>query len=190
MIMAFQLKTFQGVRFALFNYNVKGVEGGTAAFDAFDVSESRPYGMATPIPYGETITLTCIADSTVLVNWRNIVRPVSAHNQLARSTASYFRVVDKGNGRIALQSEVDGWYVAVSGLGGMSEVRLEQHDKGDASTFQWEDMQRGDLMLMSLKTHRYLTVDPHAGSLCSADSPGTRPDRKDGSCFLWAKAGK
>jgi hypothetical protein len=134
--------------------------------------------------------LTSIADSTVLVNWRNVVRPVSADNQLARSAASRFRVVDRGNGRIALQSEVGGGFVAVSGLGGMSEVRCAAHDTGDASTFQWEDMQRGDLMLMSLKTHRYLTVDPHAGSLCSANSSGTRPDRKDGSCFVWGIAGK
>jgi xylan 1,4-beta-xylosidase len=189
-IMAFQLTTFQGVRFALFNYNLKGMEGGTAAFDEFEVNEPRPYGITMPIPYGETITLTSIADSTVMVNWKNVVRPVSADNQLARSAASHFRVVDKGNGRIALQTEVDGRFVAVLGSGGMSEVRCETPDMGDASTFQWEDMQRGDLMLMSLKTHRYLTIDPHAGSLCSADSPGTRPDRKDGSCFVWAKSGK
>jgi beta-xylosidase len=189
-IMAFQLRTFQGVRFALFNYNLKGAEGGTAAFDEFDVNEPRPYGITKPIPYGKTIALTSMADSTVLVNWRNCLRPVSVHNQLARSTASLFRVFDKGNGRIALQSETDGGYVAVSGLGGMSEVRVEKHDMGDASTFQWVDMQRGDVMLMSLKTHRYLSVDPHAGSLCSADSPGTRPDRKDGSCFVWARSGR
>ena len=48
-----------------------------------------------------------------------------------------------------------------------------------------EDMLRGNLMLMSLKTHRYLFVDPQAQSLYSADSQGTRPDRKDGSCFAW-----
>jgi xylan 1,4-beta-xylosidase len=51
--------------------------------------------------------------------------------------------------------------------------------------FQWQDMLRGDLMLMSLKTNRYLFADPNALSLCSADSPGARPDRKEGSCFVW-----
>jgi beta-xylosidase len=188
-IMAFQLKTFQGVRFALFNYNVKGVEGGIAAFDAFDVNEPRPYGLTKPIPYGETITFTDLADSTVLVNWKNFLRPVSISHQLAKSAASHFEIIDKGNGRIALQSEVGGGFVSVTGNGGMSEVRIEKDDKGDASTFQWQDMLRGDLMLMSLKTHRYLFVDPFAGSLCSADSPGARPDRKDGSCFVWTKAG-
>jgi len=70
----------------------------------------------------------------------------------------------------------------------MGEVRIEKDEKGDASTFQWQDMLRGDLMLMSLKTHRYLFVDPSAGSLCSANSAGCRPDRKDGSCFAWTKA--
>ena len=189
-IMAYQLKTFQGVRFSLFNYNVKGVEGGTAAFDRFDVNEPRPYGLTTPIPYGEAITLMSLADSTILVNWNNSLRPVSVHDRLAQSAASHFRVIDKGSGRIALQSEIDGSTVTVTGLGGISEVRIEKKDNGDASTFQWEDMQRGDLMLMSLKTHRYLFVDPYAGSLCSADSPGARPDRKDGSCFVWTRSGK
>lgn len=46
-------------------------------------------------------------------------------------------------------------------------------------------MLQGDLMLMSLSTYRYLFADPFARSLMSADSPGTRPDRKDGSCFVW-----
>jgi hypothetical protein len=33
--------------------------------------------------------------------------------------------------------------------------------------------------------HRYLFADPFAGSLASADAPGARPGRKDGSCFTW-----
>ena len=187
-IMAFQLKTFQGVRFALFNYNVKGAIGGIAAFERFEVYEPRPYGLTRPIPYGETVTFTNLADSTVLVNWRNFLRPVSRSHQLAKGPGSRFRIIDKGNGRIALQSEIGGGFVSVTGKGRISEVRIENTDRGDASTFQWQDMQRGDVMLMSLKAHRYLCVDPNAGSLCSADSPGTRPDRKDGSCFVWMKA--
>ncbi|MFH0992449.1 MAG: glycoside hydrolase 43 family protein [bacterium] len=187
-IMAYQLKTFQGVRFALFNYNARGMEGGTAAFNTFDVTELRPYGLTTPIPYGETVSFMNLADSSVLVNWKNILRPISYSNPLAKTVASHFNVIDRGNGRIALQSEVGGGFVSVTGNGGMSEVRIEKDDTGNASTFQWQDMLRGDLMLMSLKTNRYLFVDPFAGSLCSADSPGTRPDRKDGSCFTWKRA--
>lgn len=188
-IMVFQLKTFQGVRFALFNYTVKAEEGGTAVFDDFDVKEPRPYGITRPIPYGETISLRSLADSTVLVNWKRCLRPLPVHHQLAQGTASHFIVCDRGQGRIALQSVVDGGVVTVKGTGAMSEVRIEKQESGDASTFQWEDMQRGDLMLMSLTTHRYLFVDPYAGSLCTANSPGTRPDRKDGSCFVWARVG-
>ena len=94
-------------------------------------------------------------------------------------------MLDRGNGRVALQSVADNGFVTVKGKGGMAEVRIEREEKGDASLFQWEDMLRGDLMLMSLATHRYLFVAPDAGDLCSADSPGTRPDRKDGSCFTW-----
>lgn len=64
-------------------------------------------------------------------------------------------------------------------------MRIEKEEKGDASLFQWQDMLQGDLMLMSLATHKYLFADPNARSLSSADAPGTRPDRKDGSCFVW-----
>lgn len=186
-IMAYQLKTFQGIRFALFNYNMKGVDGGVAAFDTFEVDELRPRGLTRPIPYAQTVTFSSLADSTVLVNWNGSLRPISATHTLAKGAASHFKIVDKGHGRIALQSELGGGFVSVRGAGRMSEVRIEKIDGGDASIFQWVDMMRGDLMLMSLTTHRYLFVDPFAGSLCSADSRGTRPDRKDGSCFTWSE---
>jgi xylan 1,4-beta-xylosidase len=188
-IMAFQLKTFQGVRFALFNYNTKAVEGGVASFDSFAVNEPRPSGLSRPIPYGETVVFMSLADSTVLVNWKDALRPLPRSHQLAQGAASRFKILDRQNGRIALQSEVDGGFVTVQGSGRMSEVRIQKSDAGDASTFQWQDMQRGDVMFMSLKTHRYLFVDPNAGSLCSADSPGSRPNRRDGSCYAWTKAG-
>jgi xylan 1,4-beta-xylosidase len=187
-IMAYQLKTFQGARIALFNYNVKGVEGGTAAFDSFEVNEPRSSGLTRPIPYNQAVIFTCLADNTVLVNWNSALRSVSASHPLAKGAASRFVVVDRGNGRIALRSELAGGYVSVSADGRMSQVRIEKDDNGNASTFQWQDMLRGDLMLMSLKTHRYISVDPHTGILCSADSPGCRPDRKDGSCYAWTTA--
>jgi len=185
MIMAYALVTFQGVRYSLFNYNVNGVEGGYVDINNFVVDEPRSKGLTQPIPYDKIITLTSLADSTVLVSWKNFVRPVSASSPLAKGVAAQFKVLDRGNGRIALQSLVDNGYVTVIGLGVMGEVRIEKKESDEASTFQWEDMMRGDLMLMSLKTHRYLFVDPQAKSLTSADSPGTRPDRRDGSCFTW-----
>lgn len=184
-IMPFQLRTFQGVRYALFNYNQSNQEGGFADFNNFIVNEPRAKGLTQAIPNGKIITLTSLADSTLLVNWKRFLRPVSRTEPFAKEQLSHFRVLDRGNGRIALQSVQDGGFVTVKGMGGMAEVRIEATEQGEASLFQWQDMLRGDLMLMSLLTHRYLFVDPKAKSLCSADAQGTRPDRKDGSCFVW-----
>ena len=184
-IMPFQLRTFQGVRFALFNFNTSGMEGGYADFNNFIVNEPRSNRLTKPIPDGKIITLMNLADSTVLVNWKDFVRPVTATDRFAQGNTSYFRVLDRGNGRIALQSVADSGFVTVKNDGSMAEVRIEKQEQGDASLFQWVDMLQGDLMLMSLMTHRYLFVDPGAKSLTSANSEGTRPDRKDGSCFTW-----
>ncbi|MDP3432902.1 MAG: glycoside hydrolase, partial [Bacteroidota bacterium] len=147
-------------------------------------------GLTQPIPYGKTIQLTNLGDNEVLVNWRGFVRPVDENSPFAKGNASHFQVIDKGNGRIALKSLANGGFVTVKGLGLMADVRIEPEDQGEASTFQWQDMMRGDLMLMSLKTHRYLFADPFAGSHSSADAPGTRPDRKDGACFFWKIVGE
>lgn len=49
-------------------------------------------------------------------------------------------------------------------------------------------MLRGQCMLLSLKNHRYVAVDPLTGEPYSAESPGARPDRKDGSVFEWSEA--
>ena len=186
-IMVFQLRTFQGVRYALFNYNENGKNGGYADFNDFVVDEPRHKGLTQPIPYNKNITLTSLADSTVLVNWKHFVRPVAANSPLANSTAAQFRVLDRRNGRIALQSVADSGFVFVKGLGGMAEVRIDKVEHGDSSLFQWEDMLTGDIMLMSIYTHRYLFADPFQRSLGSADSKGTTPDHKDGSCFIWER---
>jgi beta-xylosidase len=185
-IMPYQLRTFQGIRYTLFNFNTERKEGGYADFNSFEVLEPRAKGLTKPIPYNQIITLTSIADASVLVNWRNFVRPVEAKSAFAANKANHFRVLDRGNGRIALQSVTTGGFVSIKGAAGMGEVRIETKDQGDASTFQWEDMLRGDIMLMSLANHRYLNVDPNANSLSSADAKGARPDRKGGACFSWS----
>ncbi len=184
-IMPFQLRTFQGVRFALFNFNTSGTEGGYADFNNFVVTEPRPHGLTRPIPGGKIITLTSLADSTVLVNWKDFVRPVSAGDRFARGKASCFRVLYRGNGRVALQSVADSGFVTIKDGGGMAGVRIEKQEQGNASLFQWEDMLHGDLMLLSLATHQYLFADPGSHSLAAANAKGARPDRKDGSCFVW-----
>ena len=184
-IMPYSLRTFQGVCYCLFNFNTEDREGGYADFNNFIVDEPRYRGLTQPIPYGKSITLTSIADSTILINWKGFVRPVSATDPLVKGYVPDFRILDRGNGRIALQSLSDSGFVTVKGNGLMAEVRIEKEEHGEASLFQWQDMLKGDLMLMSLATHKYLFADPQAKSLISADSPGARPDRKDGSCFTW-----
>lgn len=184
-IMPYQLKTFQGVRYALFSYSTRQIEGGYADFNRFTVTEPRCKGLTRPIPYDQLIILTSLADNTVLVNWRNHLRPVEWESPFAAGDAALFRVLDRGQGRVALQSAANGGYVTVKGEAGLAEVRIESSERGEASLFQWEDMLRDDLMLMSLYNHCYLFADPGARSLCSADARGARPDRKDGSCFGW-----
>lgn len=184
-IMVYQLRTFQGVRYTLFNYNTGEKDGGFADFNWIEVYEPQPGGLTRPIPYGNTIQLTSLGDNTLLVNWRGFLRPVNRNDRLAQGNVSHFEVIDMGQGRVALKSSANGGYVTVKGNGFMSEVRIEAEIDPVASVFQWQDMMRGDLMLMSLKTHCYLFVDPFARSHTSAQARGTRPDRKDGACFAW-----
>jgi hypothetical protein len=94
-----------------------------------------------------------------------------------------FEVVDRGKGRIALRTK-DGKYVSVGGDGKSGEVTVKSRMPGDAETFQWVDLQRGDTLFLSLATHRYM-VAPHDPGAVAADHPGPAPDRKDGSCFAW-----
>ena len=63
-------------------------------------------------------------------------------------------------------------------------VVLRPGEPGEGETLQWTESVYGDVMLLSLATHRYLRVEPSSGSV-SADHPGPKPDRKDGSCFTW-----
>jgi xylan 1,4-beta-xylosidase len=170
----FQLKTFQGVRYALFHYNTGGSPGGQADFDSFVVDEPRPRGLTRPIPYGRYITLEDLSNGNVLALVDGAMQSVT---RAERATA--FKVVDRGRGRIALQTR-SGDYVSVKG----SEVHAASGKPGDTETFQWVDLQRGDTLLLSLATHRYI-VAPRTPGPVAADHPGPSPDRKDGSCFQW-----
>jgi len=168
----FQLKTFQGVRNALFHYNARGNPGGYVDFDSFDVVEPRSRGLTKPIPLGQSIVLTDLASGNALRASNGKVQP--------DSTGTAFRVVDRGRGRIALRTPT-GEYVSVSGSGA---VALRQGKLTAAETFQWVDLQRGETLLLSLATHRYLVL-PRNGGAMSADHPGPEPGRRDGSCFGW-----
>jgi hypothetical protein len=149
-VTVFQLRTFQGVRFALFHYNTGGAHGGQADFNFFTVAEPRSRGLTRPIPVSHSITLTDLANGNALAVVDGKLQSVSGGQQ-----STSFRVVDRGRGRIALQT-ARGQYVSVGGAGKAGEVTLKSGKPGDAETFQWVDLQRGENLLLSLATHRYL----------------------------------
>lgn len=174
----FQLKTFQGVRYALFHYNAAGSPGGQADFDEFVVDEPRPRGLTKPIPYGKEIEFEDLSNGNGLALAGGIMQSITR-----AGGATAFRVVDRGRGRVALETK-SGQYLTVKGSGKAGQVGVSAGKPGDAETFQWVDLQRGDTLLLSLATHRYI-VAPNSPGPLAADHPGPAPDRKDGSCFRW-----
>lgn len=171
--MVFQLKTFQGVRYALFNYNVNGAEGGYADFDSVEIAQPMPRGLMRAIPFGRSITLASYHAETGLA---------AKGDQLSVSLPTTFKVKDMGPGRVALASGVR--HVAVDKEGGVS---LRAGKPGVAHSFQWMETPTGELLLMSIANNRYLRIDPQSGQVV-ADSPGPLPDGSDGVRFIWSHA--
>jgi xylan 1,4-beta-xylosidase len=177
--MIFQLRTFQGIRYSLFHYNLEGIPGGYADFDSLTVDEPHPNGLMRPIPFGQSITLSTYGDDCVLSVADNAFK--AAHEKTA---AVKLKVVDQGLGRVAL--ECSGGFISVAATDG-KKVILKQGKPAEAETFQWVENVYGDVMLLSLVTHRHLRIDPISLGV-TADHPGPLPDRKDGSCFIWKAA--
>ena len=161
--MIFQGKTFQGIRYSLFHFNDRGGAGGYADFDRFTVDESHPNGLMRPVPYGKTIMLTNLADNSALT--------VDGVMQ--------FKVVDRGLGRVALQSPQG--FLSVDSTD--AKIKLKKSKPAGSETFQWIETTYGDLILLSLATDCYIHVAPNGAIY--ANHPGPKPDRKDGSCFSW-----
>lgn len=182
--MIFQGRTFQGVRYSLFNYNTGGKPGGHADFERFTVHEPHPSGFTRPIPVGDTITLENMADGTVLVSKGDGLATIAAGDPAARSAAARFKVLDRKLGRVALQSVADERLVTVTGLGEKGRVSLERDHGGDSQSFQWTEMPRGDLLLLSLTSHRHLRITPDQ-NIVTADAPGAQADRRNGGSFTW-----
>jgi len=183
----YQLKTFQGVRYALFAFNTAGREGGYAEFDNFRVAEPLA-DRSQNLPVGKVITLTNLANGTAV--WGNpngLLHWARPDEKEAGSPAARFRVLDRGQGRVALEATDGRGFVTVVGLGLSGDVRLASPETA-GSLFQWQDLLRGQCMLLSLKTHRYVGLDPLTGEPYSAESPGARPDRKDGAVLVWTEA--
>ena len=183
--MAFQLITFQGVRLALFNYNTTGKPGGYADFDNFTLEEPRARGVERAIPVGKTIKLTSGADGTLLAadNQNTALINVAADAPGMATQNTRFQVIDLGKGRVALKA-ANGRFVSV-GSDGVSLKELGGKAAGDAESFQWVNLMRGDTMLMSLLEHKYLATKPNEPGPVTVSATGPRPDRKDGACFKW-----
>ena len=161
LIMTFQLKTFQGIRYGLFAY---GPGGGHADFDDFGVDEPHPRGLMRPIPVGETIAL--------MSHHRPEEGLSVSGEDLHMGKASSLRVEGAGLGRVVLWA--GDRHLAVRTDGALMARRGEPDL---AAQWQWMETPYGEVMLMSLETHRFLRADANA---IMADSAGPVPDGQDG----------
>ncbi|NLH15057.1 MAG: glycosyl hydrolase 43 family protein [Phycisphaerae bacterium] len=183
--MTFQLRTFQGVRPALFNFNISGQPGGYADFDNYTVEELRARGIEREIPLGKTVVFTSGADGSFLAadTQNNIMVNIAADSSGVVPQNAKFQVIDLGLGRVALKA-TNGKFVSVNAdaavLKDMADTR-----SGNAESFQWINLMRGDTMLMSLTNHRYLATKPNEPGRVTVSCTGPTPARKGGECFKW-----
>jgi beta-xylosidase len=184
--LAYQLKTFQGVRYALFAFNDRLPEGGVADFDDFTLDEPLA-DRSRDIPLGRIVTIRNLANGVAA--WANPHGVLDGERKGVRIDpgALRFRVLDRGSGRVALEAMDGSGFLTVVGRGLPSDVRLMKAESA-GSLFQWQDMLRRQFMLLSLRTNRYLGIDPETGEPYAADWPGPRPDRKDGTVLEWDDA--
>jgi hypothetical protein len=115
-----------------------------------------------------------------------MLHSASATSPEAAGDGVRFRVHDRGQGRVALESG-DGRFLTVVGEGLSADVRLMPAESAD-SLFQWQDLLRGEFMLLSLRTSRYVGIDPGTGEPYAADWPGAAADRRNGTVFHWREA--
>jgi len=177
----FQLTTFQGVRPALFNFNTTGQPGGCADFDNYTVAEPRARGIEREIPLGKTITLTSGADGSLLA--ADTQNNVLVNSTNAAAQDAHFQVIDLGKGRVALKA-VNGRLVS-AGEAGVTLKDPAGAAPGEAESFQWINLMRGDTALMSLVNHCYLATKPNEPGPVAATATGPSPARKNGVCFKW-----
>ena len=180
-ISPYQLKTFQGVRVALYAFNKEGKNGGVADFDDFNVDEPLADRTANT-PVGKKIQLANLSDGTLLDATRHGLVHIG-WNKADRRNEVMFNVVDGGNGTVKLQC-ADGRYVYIAGAGLSGDVRLTA-DEQKAERFVWQDMLYNRCMLLSLKTQRYVGKHPTDGSPYSADFQGADAGMKNGCVFQW-----
>jgi len=171
--MVFQLTTFQGVRYGLFNYSLAGKQGGSASFDSFEVIQPDTRGLQRPIPYGKRVQLMSDGhDYGLAVDG----------SQPKAGVAISLRVINRSLGRVALK-----WRDRFLSIDDQGAARFTRTSPSDGETFQWIETPDGELVLLSLRTQRYLRIDPESRQV-DATSPGPRPDRSDGVRFEWRGA--
>jgi beta-xylosidase len=180
----YQLKTFQGSRYALFAYNTQGKEGGYADFEDFKLVEPLA-DRSHNIPVGKIITLTNLGtDALVWANPHGMMHSASTGSKEAQGNGCQFRVHDRGKGRVVLEALNGTGFLTVVGIGISGDVRLMKQES-DGSLFQWQDMLHNQCMLLSLKTNCYVGLTPGTSEPYAADRPGTLPNRKDGTVLRW-----
>ncbi len=183
--MTFQLTTFQGVRPGLFHYNTSGQPGGYVDFDNWTVDEPRARGIERTIPAGKTIVLTSGADGSFLAAdpQNKLVNIAGDPNKPAPQEAK-FQAVDVGLGRVALKA-ANGRFVSVASPDSVVLKDLAGAKPGDAESFQWVNLMRGDTMLMVQTNHQYLATKPNAPGAVTANGLGASAARKSGLEFKW-----
>lgn len=187
--MPYQLKTFQGSRYSLFAFNSRGKAGGTARFSDYRVVEPMADRTGN-LPVGKVITLTNLADgSRLAATAHGIVHVAGKGTKDFEGMACRFKVIDTGHGQVMLQAMNGTGYLTVVGEGLSADVRLMAKPTA-GSRLMWQDMLRGQCMLLSMKTHRYIGTDVTTGEPYSADWWGTTPNRRNGTVFAWDVVGE
>lgn len=177
----YQLKTFQGVRVALYAFNKNEQNGGVADFDDFKVEEPMADRTAN-LPLGKTVRFFNLADGNLM----NALPHGLMHdswNKKDMSQQVQFFIEDRGQGKVVLKC-ADGRYVYIAGAGLSGDVRLTA-DASKAEEFVWQDMLYNRCMLLSLKTQRYVGKHALDGSPYSADFQGADAGMKNGCVFTW-----
>ncbi len=180
----YQLKTFQGVRVALYAFNKNEVNGGVADFDDFKVEEPMADRTAN-LPIGKKMRFFNLADGNLMDATRHGVMHNSWNKEDKRDEV-VFEIVDAGKGKVNLKT-ADGRYVYIAGAGLSGDIRLTT-DATKAEEFVWQDMLYNRCMLLSLKTQRYVGKHPTDGSPYSADFQGADAGMRNGCVFQWEEA--
>ena len=187
LVVPYQTKTFQGARYALFAFNQKERMGGYAEFDDFRVEEPLA-DRSRNIPLGKVGSFLNLSNhQRMQAHPRKMVYSVWKGGKEYNTTDCQFRVLDRGNGKVVLEAMNGTGYVTVTGLGLSGDLRLSPKETEDC-LFMWQDMLHGQCMLMSLKTNRYVGLDPESGELYAADWAGTSASRLSGTVFQWEEA--